>query len=268
MGDGCNFTVRNSDIQTQGLAKRWHKAAVVLLLSALLVACSTTTHNIRRHDSYYTVKRGETLYSLSWRYGLDYKEVAQWNDIKSPYTIYPGQRVYLNPRSPATARNAPRQSTTTALPATRSAPRKPPPLAAASVPRKSPPLAAGGNAWQWPTRGKVIRSFSATLNGKKGIDIAGQPGQPVRATSPGWVVYSGSGLRGYGRLIIIKHNSAFLSAYAHNRKLLVEEGEEVKAGQLIAELGSSGADRPMLHFEIRRDGKPVDPLGYLPRSNK
>jgi lipoprotein NlpD len=111
----------------------------------------------------------------------------------------------------------------------------------------------------------VIRAFSRYGNGKKGIDIAGQLGQPIQAASSGKVVYTGDGLVGYGRLIIIKHGHNFLSAYAHNRRLLVREGEQVHTGQMIAELGSTGTTRPMLHFEIRQDGQPVNPLQYLPR---
>lgn len=119
--------------------------------------------------------------------------------------------------------------------------------------------------WQWPTDGKVIRGFSANDPGKKGLDIGGKPGQSVRATAPGQVVYSGGGLIGYGQLIIIKHDKDYLSAYAHNRKLLVKEDDRVRGGQQIAELGSTGTDRPMLHFEIRHQGKPVDPLKLLPK---
>jgi lipoprotein NlpD len=114
-------------------------------------------------------------------------------------------------------------------------------------------------------RGNLLKEFSVNGSGKKGIDIAGIPGRPVKAASAGRVVYSGSGLLGYGQLIIIKHNSKFLSAYAHNRKLIVKEGDQVEPGQKIAELGSTGTDKPMLHFEIRRLGKPVDPLKYLPK---
>lgn len=119
-------------------------------------------------------------------------------------------------------------------------------------------------SWKWPTQGQVTERFSSSDDTRKGIDISGRLGQPVIASAPGRVVYSGSGLRGYGQLIIIKHNERFLSAYAHNRKLLVKEGQAVSAGQSIAEMGSSGADEVKLHFEIRRDGKPIDPLAFLP----
>jgi lipoprotein NlpD len=117
--------------------------------------------------------------------------------------------------------------------------------------------------WRWPARGKVVTSFSAS--GRKGIDIEGRFGQTVMAAAGGRVVYSGSGLIGYGQLIIVKHNKRYLSAYAHNNKLLVKEGDAVKGGQRIAEMGRSGPNRALLHFEIRRDGKPIDPLRYLPK---
>jgi lipoprotein NlpD len=119
--------------------------------------------------------------------------------------------------------------------------------------------------WAWPASGKVIETFSTSGRVNKGIDIAGQRGQPIQSTRSGKVVYSGTGIAGYGNLIIIKHDETYLSAYAHSEKVLVKEGDEVKAGQKIAEMGDSGTDRVMLHFEIRREGKPVDPLGFLPR---
>jgi lipoprotein NlpD len=119
-------------------------------------------------------------------------------------------------------------------------------------------------AWRWPHVGTVLASYSTSGKVNKGLDIAGNPGDPVRAAAGGQVVYAGSGLLGYGNLIIVNHDEHYLSAYAHNRKILVQEGEDVKAGQVIAELGSSGADRPKLHFEIRKNGNPVDPMGYLP----
>lgn len=118
--------------------------------------------------------------------------------------------------------------------------------------------------WSWPASGPVLRSFDAGSEGRKGINIGGNSGQPVHAAADGKIVYSGSGLGGYGRLIIIKHNKEFLSAYAHNRKLIASEGEWVRKGQEIALMGNSGTDRVQLHFEIRKHGKPVDPLQYLP----
>ncbi len=202
----------------------------------------------------YRVQRGDTLYSISFSYGLDYRDVANWNGIDPPYRIYPGQHLRL--RAPA-ARAPSRQARTQS----RQAPR---PRSAPRPKREDPTPRQRSLHWQWPTRGSVIRTFSATDNGKKGIDIAGDSGQPVRAAADGEVVYSGQGLLRYGKLIIIKHDQTFFSAYAHNRVLLVTEGQRVKGGQTIAELGSTGTSRPMLHFEVRRNGHPVDPLAYLP----
>lgn len=204
------------------------------------------------------VQRGDTLYGLAFRNGIDFRDLAAWNGIASPYTIYPGQSLRLYPSSgsrPATGTVAtgtpPRPAT---LPPT-NAPKPPPPQPA--------PVSSGFN-WRWPADGHVIGRFVAGDATKQGIDIAGSGGQAVRAAADGVVVYSGAGLVGYGELIIVKHSEAWLSAYGHNRKRLVNEGQNVKAGQQIAEMGSSGASREMLHFEIRYNGKPVDPQQYLP----
>jgi lipoprotein NlpD len=143
-----------------------------------------------------------------------------------------------------------------------------PPPAAAPEPAAAQPDRADSNQpvfWSWPADGRLIRGYDANSTGKKGIDIAGNSGDTVRAAAAGKVVYAGDGLTGYGRLIIIKHNKDFLSAYAHNRKLIAKEGQWVNKGEVIAQMGSSGTDRTQLHFEIRRQGRPVDPLGYLPK---
>jgi lipoprotein NlpD len=253
-----------------------------LMTILLLPACASTVGYqpaSAPEGSVYTVRAGESLYSIAWRYGLDYKAVAGWNDIEAPYTIYPGQDIRLNPpaalsRAPTASPSptpapgipapAPPPPETVPLPppvqTTRTTPVAPQPSIA--TPSAAPAISSKG--WQWPAQGVVIRSFSPDANGKKGIDISGEPGQPIVAASSGKVVYSGGGLVGYGQLIIIKHGGDFLSAYAHNRKLLVKEGEQVTGGQMIAELGSTGVSRPMLHFEIREAGQPVDPLHYLP----
>lgn len=234
----------------------------------LLSACSGqgTRHGL--HPDTYKVRKGDTLYSIAWRYKLDYRALARWNAIQPPYTIYPGQRLKMRPAAqtaqakaqsktqPATAKERKTQAKT------RSAVKKTTP------PRTSETRTASAKPlhWTWPTQGEVVRRFSKKSTGKKGIDIAGKAGQAVKATADGRVVYSGSGLIGYGKLIIINHDKNYLSAYAHNRKLLVKEGEHVNAGQKIAELGRSGTtDRPLLHFEIRHNGRPVDPLKYLPK---
>ncbi len=233
----------------------------------------------------HVVERGDTLYSIAWRYGLDYRAIAGWNALASPDRIMVGQRLLLRP--PESVSPVPRPATA-ALPGATSQPALPPPIPASGVKpaladaapapaaapspppgsvapsASAPQRLAGATRWQWPARGKV-RQTSGT-SGRYGIVINGAAGQPVNAAAAGQVVYSGSGLIGYGKLIIIKHDDTFLSAYAHNDKLLVNEGAYVAAGQQIAEMGSSGAREVMLRFEIRRNGKPVPPLDYLPKS--
>ncbi len=212
---------------------------------------------------YHRVSKGETLYSIAWQYGHDVREVAAWNHIRAPYTIYPNQllrtlppRVAVAPTSkptpyptaktytPPTAKTKPVNTQTTKTKKTIDNPQK--------------------ISWQWPTNGNIITTYSARDTGKKGLDIAGKEGQAIYAAASGDIVYSGSGLRGYGQLIIIKHNDTYLSAYAHNKRLHVKEDQKVKKGQHIADMGSSEAEQPMLHFEVRRNGKPDDPLRYLP----
>jgi lipoprotein NlpD len=283
----------------------------------------------------YVVVKSDTLYSIAFRKGVDFRDLAQWNGIAAPYTIRPGQRLTLSPPSGRTvdaqAASAPRTSPPRASsPTVVSAPPHPPvaaPAAAASgfepvtvppatpttavtvstttttqvaapikkpavpavtattaivpvagVPTPAPatvppptptPIAAGGSRavsgvnWRWPADGSLLSRFQSG-DAIPGIEIAGKSGDPVRAAADGVVVYSGNGLVGYGELVIIKHNESFLSAYGHNRQRLVKEGQRVSAGQQIAEMGSTGATRNELEFQIRKDGNPVDPLGYLP----
>lgn len=228
----------------------------------------------------HVVASGETLYAIAWRYGLDYQRIAEWNHISPPYVIHAGQRLLLygGEAKPVAAQPVTRPSTAPAAkpgksvssPAPRTAAADIPPSASAAPAKDAPEKNHGraetqgtGNIrWQWPARGKVVTSD--TVLGQNGINILGTPQQPIYAAAPGEVVYSGSGLIGYGKLIIIKHNELFLSAYAHNDKVLVTEGAQVAAGQQIAEMGDTGAKQVMLHFEIRRSGKPVPPLDYLP----
>lgn len=225
----------------------------------------------------HLVNKGDTLYSIAWRYQLDYKSVASWNAIAPPYVIYPGQRIRLAPEKQKTAAlqpgpvatRDPAQRRPVAPPAVvpkPSAPVKPavkPPNA--SVPKKAAGAAAPASIrWRWPARGTLLKSDSPTA--RKGIDIAGKTGQKIVAAAPGEVVYSGSGLLHYGRLIIIKHNEAYLSAYAHNQTLMVTEGDKVKGGQQISTMGANSGGKPVLHFEIRRNGKPINPLQQLPKS--
>lgn len=265
----------------------------------------------------YTVKKGDTLYSIGLEFGFDYKEIAQWNNIQSPYVIHIGRQLKLKePKAQATqgAAKDPGEPVATPLKtepvvvaksldeppllsepkatkepyseqAMKAAPTAKPaakpaekPIEIAKVEPKKPETAKPESAtekpaapasddesidWSWPVNGKVLTSFNDAASAK-GIDIGGNQGQPVLASAPGKVVYSGSSLRGYGKLVIIKHNKTYLSAYAHNHQILVKEGQEVAKGQKIAEMGSTDTDRVKLHFEIRKLGKPVDPAKYLP----
>jgi lipoprotein NlpD len=321
---------------------RW----LALAALTLLVGCATqprapvedrdlgvgTTGTLERTagGDVYTVVRGDTLYAISFRVGLDYRELAEFNGIGDPYTIYPGQRLKIpgGASEPASVASAPVRTTTPPAPAqtapvversfepqplpdepgtastqpldpaapkpgqlitepvapataagarvglsvppsgatpttTPSAPKLP--ATASTTPTAPPAAAVATGGWRWPTEGRVIGTFAAGDPGRKGVDISGQIGQTVVAANDGEVVYSGEGLIGYGQLIIIKHSNALLSAYGHNRKRLVKEGDRVKGGQPIAEMGATNGAQPALHFEIRQGGKPVDPLRYLPR---
>ena len=277
----------------------------------------------------YTVKRGDTLYAIALDHGLDYRELAAWNNLENINLIRPGQVLRLAapaeqalvgapgvqtaplksaapvvagdagaaPAAAAGARNTENYKTqpklvkeayseqalrdvqrgaaaappaaVAAAPAPVAIPvasPEPPPAVVARVdPKPAPELADGDEKvdWSWPAKGRIVTGFSEAAN-LKGIDIAGAAGQPVAASAGGKVVYAGTGLRGYGKLIIVKHNGTYLSAYAHNREILVKEGQQVARGQKIAEMGNTDADQVKLHFEIRRHGKPVDPLRYLP----
>ncbi|MFT4192867.1 MAG: peptidoglycan DD-metalloendopeptidase family protein [Comamonas sp.] len=207
---------------------------------------------------YYTVQRGDTLYRIALNNGQSQSNLIRWNNLSNPNALEVGQVLRVTPPDGAPAGNG---VVVTPVPATGSTPAP----AAQSAPQ---PAATTGNAadeisWIWPTQGgSVIAGFNASTN--KGLGISGKAGDPVFAAADGRVVYAGSGLRGYGNLIILKHNNTYLSAYAHNQTLLVKEDQTVKQGQKIAEMGSSDSDRVKLHFEIRRQGQPVDPTRYLP----
>lgn len=298
------------------------RVLLALGLALTLAACSTPR---TRDPAYHHVLPGDTLYSIAFSYGLDYRDIARWNDIGPAYAIFAGQRLSLlapehqryDPRdyyarpvedksigawtpdgngdrggtrpsvpvppTPLPAKPAP---VAAASPMARPAPATASPLPASPAPKPAvatlavpvrttpvsvpPPasLKADGQPtrWLWPAEGPIVARF-APANGKKGIDIGGRAGQPVAASAAGVVVYSGNGLLGYGNLVIVKHSDSYLSAYGHNRNLLVREGESVSAGQKIAEIGQNGKSVSILHFEIRKDGKPVDPARYLPRRN-
>jgi lipoprotein NlpD len=205
-------------------------------------------------EGHYVIKPGDTLYSIAFRHQLDYRELAVWNDIGPDYLIRPAQVIRLSP-SPLD----PSSSSIRTAPLGGYEPARSEPIASAPavVPSIEPPMSG---RWQWPTTGTVVKAFGEG----KGLDIAGALGQPVVAAAPGKVVYSGGALKGYGELIIIKHDDVHLSAYGYNRRRLVGEGVTVAAGQPIAELGLGPEQKPVLHFEVRRKGKPVDPMGLLP----
>ena len=252
---------------------------------------------------YYTVKRGDTLYSIALEHGADYRELAQWNKLEDASKIRVGQELRvtsLDDRAaaqvgaarlpgevesrplgtvpPAAAQDSGMKTSPKALRlpyseqnlAALSRPEppkpevkpevKPEPATAKPAPDRDPEAIE----FAWPARGKLLAGFAEPSN--KGLDIAGKPGDPVLAAASGRVMYTGTGIRGYGKLIVIKHDNNFNSVYAHNREILVKEGQNVTRGQRIAELGDTDADAPKLHFEIRKSGKPVDPARYLPPS--
>lgn len=213
----------------------------------------------------HVVEAGDTLYGIAFRTGLNFRDIAAWNGIEDPYIIQRGQRLRLTP--PAT-RNEPLPKVAPPLPNVKPVLAKPViPVTRAPMPPESKPAepVLSNVAWQWPAKGALIGRYVAGDKANQGINIAGKNGQDVVAAADGVVVYSGAGLIGYGELLIIKHSNEWISAYAHNQKRLVAEGVRVKSGQRIAEMGQTGTIRTMLHFEIRRNGKPVDPLLYLPK---
>ena len=244
----------------QRLSMRFLSLLGFIWLTLTLTACSFDQY--RWSSQYYRVRQGDTLYAIAWRYRLDYQDLARWNGIPPPYRIYPEQRLLLvDPQTlpsdwrPASTTAKSQQKRTTPPAATGSAAKAARSKQPSQIEQPPP------SQFHWPTAGAVTQKFAAT----KGINIAGKFGQPVFASAAGKVVYSGNGLIGYGPLLIIKHNDTYLSAYAHNSKLLVREGEQVKLGQKIAEMGETDQNIVQLHFEIRKQGKPVDPLKYLPK---
>lgn len=226
----------------------------------LLVGCASALRwSGDTPQGYYEVRRGDTLYSIALRHDLDFRMLARWNNIDSRYTIHPGQQLRLSPpggSQQVASRTPPAQAP---QPDTRPAT---PPARRPTAPAPAMPEMQGD--WRWPVRGELVRRFAPPDS--KGIDIAAAVGTPVLAAAGGRVVYSGSALKGYGELIIVKHDDTWLSAYGYNRRRLVEEGDTVAAGDAIGEVGLGPAQRPMLHFEIRKAGQPSDPLRWLPRS--
>lgn len=286
-------------------------AWLVQVIIVFLVCGCSNPHRVPVQDrsraeslpasSSYTVRKGDTLYAIAFRYGLDYRTLARINGINSSYRIFPGQSLRLKPSSQSVVKQkatsskpvtktvsqkatraasgvkvAERSSVSsvpvkaTSKPVAKTASTKPVHSAPAKkVPQNQKTTSASASAaairWRWPSQGKLLAGFRTKGKVNKGINLAGNTGDPVYAAASGDVVYAGSGLLGYGNLVIIDHNQKYLSAYAHNSRVLVKESDKVKAGEKIAEMGRSGADRVMLHFEIRRDGVPVNPLKYLPK---
>ena len=234
-------------------------AIAYLIASALMVSCALgdPAQYRNRGPGWYTVKPGDTLYSIAWRYGLDSQQLAGWNSIDLEAPIHPGQRLLLiKPSGQASTANSIRAS----------GEREPKPdqVKPSSGSSAQPMSSPDPRNWIWPTAGKPMNTFLATRLDRRGIDIAGKLGQSVVAAADGKVVYSGNGLAGYGNLIIIKHSETFLSAYAYCQQRLVEEGMSVEAGKQVATMGEKD-NIAQLHFEIRRNGKPVNPVKYLPR---
>ncbi|MBN3773600.1 peptidoglycan DD-metalloendopeptidase family protein [Burkholderia sp. Se-20378] len=273
------------------------RAICVAAFSTLLAACATRLDNapvVDRSGSlgttgtaqpaaplppappgYYRVKPGDTLYRIALENGQNYRDIAAWNNLVNPNQIEVDQLLRVSPQAGAavagTQVRAPSAGAAVATAPRSSGPGTPaagpssavatsPAAAAASSDTAAAP--SGPVTFAWPARGPVLNGFDDAKN--KGVNIGGTAGETVKAAADGRVVYSGNGLRGYGNLIIIKHDATYLTAYAHNRALMVKEGDAVTKGQKIAEMGNSDSDRVMLHFEVRRQGKPVDPLKYLP----
>lgn len=256
--------------------------AGILLSALLLLSCASSnnrapvlsvgqpaSHKLNSH----TVAAGETLYSIAWRYNLDYQNLAEINGISKPYRIMPGQKLRLSGVA-ARLSYAEKKARQKAPKSTPRPVKTPPPVkpkervikqTSAPVAVKTQSVKSSPLVWSWPVKGSVISAFQSGKGLNKGIDIGAKLGESVLAAADGEVVYAGSGLRGYGKLIIIKHQNSYLSAYAHNSQLLAKEGDVVKRGQKIAEVGSSGTQSVKLHFEVRHDGVPKDPLQFLPR---
>jgi lipoprotein NlpD len=196
----------------------------------------------------HIVRVGETLFSICWRYGKDPKDVARWNRLGNGSLIYPGQVIRLTPSAGSGTRST----------ASRPSPSRPAPKSLPTIPAEPRP------AWAWPTGGRINVDFGAKPGTGTGVLINGKAGQSIYAAAPGRVVYAGDGLIGYGKLIILKHNNTYLSAYGYNAVLLVKEGDQIRQGQRIATMGEGPERKPRLHFEIRRNGQPINPRSQLP----
>ncbi len=242
-------------------------AWVGLLLGVMtLSGCATGSHFDRwagPESSAIRVRPGDTLYSIAVANDLDWRDVARWNGIRNPRDLRAGQILRLTP--PGQTARAAANTPPRAVPHQPSSAK---PTSQSASTRSNASVSSQGVAWQWPVNGRVLSRFIDQSKQQKGLILAGQIGEPVRASAAGEVVYAGNGLPGYGNLLIIKHNSTWLSAYGYNRSLLVKEGQSVRAGQVVATMGrrdGRAKDKTgSLLFQIRRDGKPVDPMAYLP----
>jgi lipoprotein NlpD len=247
-----------------------NKSYKIILLCVLLLSSTAcfraidyrqSTHKSPRAFSkvvtHHRVKAGETLYSIAFEYGRDHRDVARWNKIRKPYTIFPKQKLRVIPVSDDKKSN--KKVTVVTERTVRPTSRR------TLTRNKINYISSAKLKWQWPTKGKILSTFSLQDPGRRGIDIVGRKGQPVKAAATGWVVYKGNGLLGYGNLIIIKHNETYFSAYAHTENVVVKEKEKVKLGQRIADMGNTSSEKTKLHFEIRRNGKPINPIRILPK---
>ena len=265
---GCTSrSLSNAPVEDRGTART--SAGGSASASAKPIALMPGAENADK-PGFYTVKPGDTLIRIGLDSGQNWRDLSRWNSMDNPNQIEVGQVLRVTPppgnAAVVTRPVASQAPVSTPLPAQGVSAAKPASNAAPPASTEAPPAPQGSGeddvAWLWPAQGAQLAGFDEVKN--KGIDIAGRAGDPVLASADGRVVYSGAGLRGYGNLIILKHNNTYLTAYAHNQALLVKEDQSVRKGQKIAEMGSSDADRVKLHFEIRRQGKPVDPLKYLP----
>ena len=229
----------------------WRGMVTLVLVVLLVVGCAPRYRWDYTPERSHVVRSGETLFTIAFRYGHDHRELARWNKLGDGSLIYPGQVIRLTP-PPGTA-----SARTSNRP-------QPAPKRATPTRTMPPPPSDPSPNWEWPTSGRISSEFDGRPGSGAGLVIDGRAGQPVKAAASGRVVYSGGGLIGYGQLIILKHNDTYLSAYGHNASLLVKEGDTIKKGQRIATMGEGPGQKPRLHFEIRRNGKPVDPRRFLP----
>lgn len=255
---GCASSGHKAPVEDRGPSSRASSGAVPG--QVVEVAPALPGAENAGKPGYYTVKPGDALIRIGLENGQSWKDIARWNNLENPNLIEVGQVLRVVPPSQVATVVVGSDSATTSRPVTTATPA---PVAT------SPAASSGGGSvsddglgFMWPATGPLLAGFDEARN--KGYDIGGKAGDPVLAAADGRVVYAGAGLRGYGNLVILKHNNTFLTAYAHNQTLLVKEDQSVRKGQKIAEMGSTDADRVKLHFEIRRQGKPVDPARYLP----